>query len=105
MMPLIVMFGHSHFLGDLLDIVHDPAFPQRVSKIVTNMPEEIKQGRKTIAERLDRVGYGIAMQPLEEFSPGPAGSEEYVMGFSGGQQEDLVRLLRSRFELKFRMEN
>ncbi|MBZ0158661.1 hypothetical protein [Candidatus Methylomirabilis sp.] len=92
-----VMFGHSHFLGNLLDIIH--ARQGRLTQIVENMPEPVYPGRLSLNERLARIPYPIDRVRLEEWAP--TENTHYIVGFSGAKMQPLITSLKLRFETEF----
>lgn len=92
-----VMFGHSHFFGDIYDTITNSG--DRLSKVVVNMPEKITPGRPTLEERIKRLPYRVDILPIDQFQPGQ--NESYVIGFSRKQIQPVVDDLKARFNLSF----
>lgn len=92
-----VMFGHSHFFGDIFDLIQDAG--GKLSKIVTNAPALQVSGRPVIDDRLARLPYPVKVVQLDQWTPGL--EERYVIGFTGQKMKPLVGDLRTKFDLKF----
>jgi sugar O-acyltransferase (sialic acid O-acetyltransferase NeuD family) len=94
----VVMFGQSHFFGDLFDIIS--ASGHKLSKVVFNCEEKPSPGRPAFQVRRDRLPYPVETLNLEEFRP-EIYREQYVVGFSGSKMEPLLLELR-KFGLDFK---
>lgn len=104
-----VMFGHSHVLGDLVEIIDAAA--GTLTKIVVNVAESPIKGRPTLRQRLDRLQdrrlnanrvnkfQDVLIQPLSDFQP--RRDEKYVIGFTGFKMSGLTRHLTEKFDLQF----
>jgi sugar O-acyltransferase (sialic acid O-acetyltransferase NeuD family) len=92
-----VMFGHSHFLGNLLDIIH--ARQGRLSQIIENVPEPLHPERLPLDERLARISYPVDRVRLEEWAPSE--NSRYVVGFSGIKMKPLVANVKRKFGIEF----
>jgi sugar O-acyltransferase (sialic acid O-acetyltransferase NeuD family) len=90
-MPYVI-FGHSHLLSDIFEIVHQNG--DRVRSVVQNVPEE-PSNRLSVAQRLALLSYKVELQHLNGFSPDD--DDKYVIGFTGQQMESLVNHLDERF--------
>jgi sugar O-acyltransferase (sialic acid O-acetyltransferase NeuD family) len=91
------MFGHSHFLGNFLDIIH--ARQGRLAQIVENVSEPMHPGRLPLDERLARIPYPVDRVRLEGWTP--AENTCYIVGFSGAKMEPLITSLKLRFGIEF----
>lgn len=97
-----VIFGFSHFFGDIFDVI--VSLDGQVSKVVLNVPEIPMHGRLTLRERLARIPYTIEVQNIDDFKPKPTPRlhrEAYVIGFSRKIAAPLVAELKRRFDLFF----
>jgi sugar O-acyltransferase (sialic acid O-acetyltransferase NeuD family) len=93
------MFGHSHFFGDLFDILSSSGY--RLEQVVLNCPEVPSPGRPSLRTRLERLPYEVDVINLDQFKPGgQIGVPQYVIGFSGMKMEPLLKELR-KFGLYF----
>lgn len=92
-----VMFGESHFLGDLFDIIHSRG--ESLKAVVQNVPEKKIHKRLTLAERLGRLGYTVAAAPLSAFVP--SRNEKYVVGFRGKKMEPMVEEIIRKHQIYF----
>lgn len=92
-----VMFGQSHFFGDIFDII--TALGGTLKKVVVNVPEKEAPGRPTLRARLDRITCKILVEELKDFRPEPG--EKYVVGFHGKKMAPLVGTLKERFGIAF----
>lgn len=92
-----VMFGHSHFFGDIFDLIQDSG--GKLSKVVLNMGEMQTPGRPALKERLGRLPYKVDLLRLAEWTP--EAQEKYVIGFTGKKMEPLVTDLKSRLGISF----
>ena len=104
-----VMIGHSHILGDLVEIIH---FNGGVlTKIVQNIPESRPNYLPSLRQRLERFQdahynphavnqfYPVSVQSLADFRPQE--DEEYIIGFTGFKMLKLVQYLTKVFNLNF----
>jgi len=91
-MKNVVMFGHSHFLGDLFDIIL--ASGHKLSKVVLNCEEKLVPGRLSLELRLARLPDPVETLNIDRFQPKRDRSELYVIGFSGKKMEPLLTELR-----------
>lgn len=92
-----VMFGHSHFFGDIFDLIND--YEDKLFQVVLNMGELQTPGRPTLEERIRRLPYPVEVINLDKWKPGP--DQKYVIGFTGKKMEPLVTDLKSRFRIPF----
>lgn len=92
-----VMFGASHFFGDIVDLIEDGH--GRLAKVVLNRPEEVISGRPILKSRVERLSYAVDVVNLAGFRPGQG--ESHVMGFSGVKMKPLLEDLKTRFGLEF----
>ena len=92
-----VMFGHSHFFGDIFDLIQDNN--GTLSKVVLNAGELQTPGRPTMKERLNRLPLPVEIVHLDDWKAGY--DERYVIGFTGKKMEPLVTDLKSRFKIWF----
>jgi len=92
-----VMFGESHFFGDLTDII--AALGGRLKTIVLNMPPKQQPGRLSLRQRLDRLDCTVRAMELKDWHPGK--NEQYIIGFSGRKMEPLVTELKEKFGIVF----
>lgn len=104
-----VMIGHSHILGDLIEIIH--ANHDILTKIVQNIPESAYRNRPLLKQRLERLQnpqynphnvnqfYPVLIQSLDDFQPQQ--EEKYIIGFTGFKMLNLVRHLTKTFKLQF----
>lgn len=104
-----VMIGHSHVLGDLIEIIN--ANGGILTKIVQNMAETFALNRPSIQHRLERLQdaqynphsvnqlYPVSIQTLEKFQP--QDNEKYLIGFTGFKMSNLVEYLMRTFHLQF----
>lgn len=89
-----IMFGHSHLLGDIFDLITDSG--GRLSKIVLNIPEGPTPPRRLpLSERLARLPYRVESIDLSGFTPSL--DESYVIGFSGRKMAPLLDKLKDMF--------
>lgn len=104
-----VMLGHSHIIGDLIEIIH--ANNGILTKIVQNIAEPEYSGRPSLKQRLERLqntnfnrnGVNqftpICIQSLDDFTPQK--DEKYIIGFTGFKMLKLVQYLNQNFGIKF----
>lgn len=92
----VVMFGQSHFFGDLFDIIQ--ASGHRLSKVVLNCEEKQVPRRPAFRTRVDRLPYKVEMVNIDQFVP--RAPEFYVIGFSGKKMLPLLDSLR-KFGLRY----
>lgn len=104
-----VMIGHSHILGDLIEIIH--ANQGILTKIVQNIAEPFQSHRPSLKQRLERLQsihynpysvnqfYSVSVQKLEDFIPQE--DERYIIGFTGFKMLKLVQYLTQAFNLQF----
>lgn len=92
-----VMFGFSHFFGDIFDLIADSG--GRLAYIVENVPEIPVTGRPGLKERLDRLPYKADLVRLDLWSPVPG--DRYVMGFAQAKMKPLLESLQARFGIRF----
>lgn len=104
-----VMMGHSHVIGDLIEIIH--LNNGILTTIVQNVPESLQTNRPSLKQRLDRLQdknfnsnnvndfYPISIQHINDFKPQKG--EKYVIGFTGFKMLKLIRYLTQRFGIQF----
>jgi len=92
-----VMFGESHFFGDMTDIIE--ALGGRLKTLVLNMVPKAPPGRLSLKQRVDRLGYPVRIMELKDWQPGK--NEKYIIGFSGQKMEPLVKDLKEKHGLVF----
>ncbi len=104
-----VMLGHSHIIGDLIEIIH--ANNGILTKIVQNIPEPLHQNRPSLKQRLERLQnsnfnknyvnqlYPISVENLDNFRPQK--DEKYIIGFTGFKMLKLVQYLTQNFGIEF----
>lgn len=92
---ILVVFGVSNFLGDILDCAH--ALGHRVTKVVMNQPEVLRERTKGVAERLAMLPEPPAIVALDDYRPGDG--EIHCLGTTSPRRGDLVALLDQRFGL------
>ena len=94
-----VMFGHSHYLGELVDLIH--ASDGRLAEIVENMAEAPVKGRPSLAARLLLITYEVKRTKLQEWRPPARLGARYVMGFSGPQTAAYGDEVKRLFPVEF----
>ena len=104
-----VMLGHSHIIGDLIEIIH--ANNGILTKIVQNIVEPVYKNRPSLQQRLERLKdinfnkkhvnqmYPICIQKLDDFIPRK--NENYIIGFTGFKMRKLTQYLTQNFGLYF----
>lgn len=86
-----VVFGFSHYFGDIFDCIESVG--GRLGKVVLNVPETPWPGRASLAERLKRLPYKVPLIQLKDFVSRGERFERNVIGFSGKQMAPLLKLL------------
>ena len=104
-----VMLGHSHILGDLIEIIH--LNNGILTKIVQNIAEPWHNSRPSLKQRLERLQdlnfnknnvnqlAPICIQNLDNFTPQK--NEKYIIGFTGFKMLKLVQYLTQNLGIKF----
>lgn len=104
-----VMIGHSHILGDLIEIIH--ANNGILTKIFHNLAESAYRNRPLLKQRLERLQdpqynphyvnrfHPVLIQSLDDFQPQQ--DEKYIIGFTGFKMLNLVQDLTKTFKLQF----
>lgn len=104
-----VMLGHSHSLGDLIEIIH--ARNGVLTKIVQNVEETVDKSRPLLKERLAKLhdrefnhnrvnGFtDVCVQPIDEFMPSE--DEKYIVGFTGYKMSRLVEYVTQYYDIEF----
>lgn len=97
-----VMFGFSHFFGDIFDCIAADGQGQ-LTKIVLNVPETPFPGRLSLNERLSRLPYKVSIENFDDWRPRPrlSGAERYVIGFSRKTMKPLVDSLKRLHHIDF----
>lgn len=83
-----VMFGFSHLFGDIVDCIE--SIDDRLDRVYLNVPEVVKPGRVTLAERIARYDPRVIVVDIRLFQVLHK-SEKYVIGFSRAQAAQLIR--------------
>lgn len=96
-----VLFGHNHFFGEYVDLIH--AQGDRLITVVKNVAEQRVPGRRSLAERLghlaDTPSAGTLVVTLDDYRH--EASSRAVMGFAGIQARPLVDLVTERWSVVF----
>ncbi|NES81375.1 MAG: hypothetical protein F6K10_08145 [Moorea sp. SIO2B7] len=104
-----VMLGHSHIIGDLIEIIH--LNNGILTKIVQNITEPAYKGRPYLKQRLARLQdinfnqkyvnqlYPISVQSMANFTPQQ--DEKYIIGFTGFKMLNFVQDLTQNLGIQF----
>ena len=91
-----VMFGQNPFFGDYADLVH--ALGGRLSRVVVNVPDPVRDGMKGFAERVEEYNAwspGLEVVELDDFEPDE--EETALLGFRGVSSKPLRERLKSEY--------
>lgn len=94
----LVIFGVSNVLSDFFDIAH--ALELKVSKIVLNQPEVVRERTKTLNERIQLLPVAPIVQRLEDFAPTPG--ESYAVAVTSPAKSVLIQKLENEYQMGFR---
>jgi sugar O-acyltransferase (sialic acid O-acetyltransferase NeuD family) len=90
-----LIFGFSHFFGDLFDCIQSVG--GILQAVVQNVPEILVPGRASLKDRLVRLPYEVDVVELENLKLGSDQFYNHVIGFSGKAMVPLLERLSKQF--------
>jgi sugar O-acyltransferase (sialic acid O-acetyltransferase NeuD family) len=93
----MIIFGVGNMLSDIYECIHE--LGKKVTKIVTNLPEQKRDRTKGFKTRLQELNAQPLIIPLDDFSPELG--EEYFVVPTTPKKSVLIDFLKKTYQIKF----